>query len=79
MIAVEPMVNMGTKRVKMMRDHWTQSTLDRKASAHFEHTIAITKDGPTLLTDAPTPEEVANLPWEFTGATSVAKPVAAGS
>ena len=39
-IAVEPMVNMGTKRVKMLRDHWTQSTLDRKPSAHFEHTIA---------------------------------------
>ncbi len=50
-IAVEPMVNMGTKRVKMHRDHWTQSTLDRKPSAHFEHTIAVTKDGPTLLTD----------------------------
>jgi methionyl aminopeptidase len=78
-IAVEPMVNMGTKRVKMMRDHWTQSTLDRKASAHFEHTIAITKDGPTLLTAAPTPEEVANLPWEFAGMASAAKPVAAGS
>ena len=42
-IAVEPMVNMGTKRVKMLRDHWTQSTLDRKPSAHFEHTIAVTQ------------------------------------
>ena len=53
-IAVEPMVNMGTKRVKMHRDHWTQSTLDRKPSAHFEHTIAVTKDGPVLLTSEPT-------------------------
>lgn len=58
-IAVEPMVNMGTKRVKSMPDHWTQSTLDGKPSAHFEHTIAITADGPRLLTAAPTPEEVA--------------------
>jgi methionyl aminopeptidase len=56
---------MGTKRVKMHADHWTQSTLDRKASAHFEHTIAVAKDGPRLLTTAPTPEELGNLPWEF--------------
>ena len=60
-IAVEPMVNMGTKRVKMLRDHWTQSTLDGKPSAHFEHTIAITNDGPVLLTAAPTPAEAAQL------------------
>ena len=75
-IAVEPMVNMGTKRVKMLRDHWTQSTLDRKPSAHFEHTIAITKDGPTLLTDAPTPDEVAALPWEFAAGEVAARAVA---
>ncbi|HVT26760.1 MAG TPA: type I methionyl aminopeptidase [Lacipirellulaceae bacterium] len=72
-IAVEPMVNMGTKRVKMHRDHWTQSTLDRKHSAHFEHTIAVTNDGPVLLTDAPTPDEIANLPWDFTAAESATK------
>ena len=54
-IAVEPMVNMGTKRVKMLSDHWTQITLDRKPSAHFEHTIAMTNNGPWLLTAAPTP------------------------
>ena len=58
-IAVEPMVNAGTKRVKGMPDHWTQSTQDGKPSAHFEHTIAITADGPRLLTAAPTPEEIA--------------------
>src|SRR5690349_16320472 len=52
-IAVEPMVNMGTKRVKMQGDFWTQSTLDRKPSAHFEHTIAVTNDGPKLLTATP--------------------------
>jgi methionyl aminopeptidase len=52
-IAVEPMVNMGTKRVKAMPDHWTQVTLDGKPSAHFEHTIAMTKNGPYLLTAGP--------------------------
>jgi methionyl aminopeptidase len=76
-IAVEPMVNMGTKRVKMHRDHWTQSTIDRKASAHFEHTIAVTKDGPVLLTIEPTPDEVARLPWDFVAA-AAGKAVASG-
>jgi methionyl aminopeptidase len=57
-IAVEPMVNMGTKRVRMLSDHWTQVTADGKPSAHFEHTIAITHDGPSLLTVAPTPAEL---------------------
>jgi methionyl aminopeptidase len=60
-IAVEPMVNIGTKRVKLQRDHWTQRTQDGKASAHFEHTIAVRNDGPFLLTQAPTPEESASL------------------
>jgi methionyl aminopeptidase len=69
-IAVEPMVNMGTKRVKMLRDHWTQSTLDRKPSAHFEHTIAVTNNGPWLLTTAPTPDEIAGLPWDFAASES---------
>lgn len=56
-IAVEPMVNMGTKRVKMLRDHWTQVTADGKPSAHFEHTFAFTDDGPVRLTVAPEPGE----------------------
>ncbi|MEN1678455.1 MAG: type I methionyl aminopeptidase [Planctomycetota bacterium] len=56
-LAVEPMVNMGTKEVKLLRDQWTQVTADGKLSAHFEHTIAITKDGPVRLTEAPTPAE----------------------
>jgi methionyl aminopeptidase len=77
-IAVEPMVNMGSKRVKMHRDHWTQSTLDRKPSAHFEHTIAVTKAGPVLLTKAPTPDEIPNLPWDFASASQAVKPVGAG-
>ena len=52
-IAVEPMVNMGTKRVHGMPDHWTQVTADGQPSAHFEHTIAITKDGPVAADGRP--------------------------
>jgi len=52
-VAVEPMVNMGTKKVRVMPDHWTQSTVDGLPSAHFEHTIAITETGPVVLTAAP--------------------------
>ena len=55
-IAVEPMVNMGTKRVRTMPDHWTQITADKRPSAHFEHTIAITESGPVALTAGPTSE-----------------------
>jgi methionyl aminopeptidase len=55
-IAVEPMVNLGTKKVKALSDHWTQATHDGKPSAHFEHTIAITKDGPFVLTAGPNGE-----------------------
>jgi methionyl aminopeptidase len=60
-IAVEPMVNLGTKRVRVMPDHWTQVTADGKPSAHFEHTIAITAEGPLALTAAPTAAEEASL------------------
>jgi len=52
-IAVEPMVNMGTKRVRVLADHWTQSTIDGQPSAHFEHTVAITDSGPVILTAPP--------------------------
>ncbi len=52
-IAVEPMVNTGTKQVRMRGDHWTQITADKKPSAHFEHTIAITDTGPYALTAGP--------------------------
>jgi methionyl aminopeptidase len=44
-IAIEPMINLGTKNVVMERDGWTVRTLDRKPSAHFEHTVAIRKGG----------------------------------
>lgn len=52
-IAVEPMVNMGSKRMKTLDDHWTIATQDNMPSAHFEHTIAITKTGPQILTAGP--------------------------
>jgi methionyl aminopeptidase len=56
-VAIEPMVNMGSKKVKALSDHWTQVTQDGRPSAHFEHTVALTADGPWVLTAPPRPEE----------------------
>lgn len=49
-LAIEPMVNMGKAAVKVMEDGWTVRTRDRKPSAHFEHTVAISSVGPEILT-----------------------------
>ncbi len=49
-LAIEPMINQGTKKVKILKDNWTVVTVDKKRSAHFEHTILITNDGYELLT-----------------------------
>ncbi len=49
-VAIEPMVNIGTGRTKVLGDGWTVVTRDRKLSAHFEHTVAVEKDGPVILT-----------------------------
>jgi len=49
-LAIEPMVNMGTWESKIMDNGWTAVTLDGSASAHFEHTVAITEAGPEILT-----------------------------
>ncbi len=49
-IAIEPMVNQGGHEVQVQKDGWTTVTRDGKLSAHFEHTIAITPDGPVILT-----------------------------
>lgn len=49
-IAIEPMVNQGTPRVRVLKDKWTTVTADGLLSAHFEHTIAITSHGPVILT-----------------------------
>ena len=48
-IAIEPMINLGKKEVYTSEDGWTILTVDGKASAHFEHTIAILEDGPKIL------------------------------
>lgn len=50
-ITIEPMVNMGTYRMKVDDNQWTARTIDGKLSAQFEHTLAITKDGPYIITD----------------------------
>ena len=50
-IAIEPMVNLGTHEVEVLEDEWTVVTRDRMPSAHFEHSVAITAEGPIILTD----------------------------
>jgi methionyl aminopeptidase len=52
-LAIEPMVNAGTHRVEIKADRWTAVTADGRASSHFEHTVAITADGPEVLTAIP--------------------------
>ena len=49
-LAIEPMINEGTAAIRQMPDGWTVKTADHKLSAHFEHTVAITNDGPVILT-----------------------------
>lgn len=49
-LAIEPMINLGGWAVKVLSDGWTAVTADGKLSAHFEHTVAITADGPLVLT-----------------------------
>jgi methionyl aminopeptidase len=51
-IAIEPMVNIGKPGIRTMPDRWTVVTLDGTRSAHFEHTIAVTENGPRILTAA---------------------------
>lgn len=49
-IAIEPMINVGTHKVEMLDDGWTVVTADRALSAHYEHTVALTEEGAELLT-----------------------------
>ena len=49
-LAIEPMINAGGPEVRVLKDGWTAVTVDGSYSAHFEHTVAITKDGPLVLT-----------------------------
>jgi methionyl aminopeptidase len=50
-MAIEPMVNEGSERTKILEDGWTAVTYDGKLSAHFEHTVALTDNGPEILTE----------------------------
>src|SRR5262245_5567186 len=58
--AIEPMVNAGGPGVKVLDDHWTAVTTDGSFSAHYEHTVAVTSDGPWILTR---PREVSGPSW----------------
>lgn len=55
-LAIEPMVNMGSYEVETLPDGWTVLSKDRSLSAHFEHTVAIRRDGPDILTLVPAEE-----------------------
>ena len=57
-MAIEPMVNMRGKNTRILSDHWTVATADGSPSAHFEHTIALTAEGPLILTAPPQAGEV---------------------
>jgi methionyl aminopeptidase len=57
-IAIEPMINLGKRQISVDKDGWTIRTQDRKPSAHFEHTIAVGKEGPIILTTFAPIEEV---------------------
>jgi methionyl aminopeptidase len=59
-LAIEPMVNTGGPGVRVLADDWTAVTTDGSDSAHFEHTVAVTKDGPWILTR---PKEAAGPVW----------------
>ena len=49
-LAIEPMLAEGTDEIRTLKDRWTVATLDGSLSAHFEHTVAVTEEGPTILT-----------------------------
>jgi len=60
-LAIEPMVNAGSPGARVLGDKWTAVTEDGSASAHFEHTVAVTANGPWILTR---PKEIAGPSWE---------------
>jgi methionyl aminopeptidase len=49
-LAIEPMINAGSPAITILKDGWTAVAVDGRPSAHFEHTIAITENGPEVLT-----------------------------
>ena len=64
-LAIEPMVNQGTPEVEILPDGWTAVTKDRKLSAHFEHTVAITEEGPEILTLCPKKKQLKSKAWSW--------------
>lgn len=63
--ACEPMVHQGTDEIEVLDDQWTTVTADRMLCAHYEHTIAITKDGPVRLTGPPSDDELELVGEQF--------------
>ena len=61
-IAIEPMINMGSKNIVIAQNGWECRTRDRKPSAHFEHTLLITEDAPEILTTFRYIEEALGIP-----------------
>lgn len=61
-LAIEPMVNVGTEELTCLKDNWTQIAADHSFAAHFEHTVAITKNGIRRLTGPPEESEMELLP-----------------
>ena len=55
-LAIEPMVTMGSWEVRVLEDRWTAVTVDGSLAAHFEHTVAVTEDGPEILTRGTEPD-----------------------
>lgn len=68
-IAIEPMINLGVKEIDYDEDGWTIRTRDRKASAHFEHDVAVRKNGPDILSSFEETEAAEkanpNLTWSY--------------
>ena len=63
-LAIEPMINMGTRQIVQEKDGWTIRTADQKMSAHFEHTVAVRKDKADILSSFKFIEEVLSLQSE---------------
>ena len=77
-LAIEPMLAVGTDEIRTLRDRWTVTTLDGSLSAHFEHTVAVTEEGPAILTGGrvwdDAAEAVAGRPARARTATTVQRP-----
>jgi hypothetical protein len=69
-LAIEPMVTMGGPDVRILDDGWTAVTQDGSLAAHFEHTIAVTEDGPDVLTS----KGASTAPFEASPRIAAAKP-----